>query len=408
MSIQSEINRLNVAKDELATSITNKGVTVPSTATLSDYPALVDQIAQAAPKVTPNQIIFIDYDGTILYAYNIAQIQAMEELPPLPQRPGLICQGWNWSLSTLKSYGMPAIVGATYITDDGATRLYIKVPDNSMAGRATVALEILIGLSITGEGNVAVSWGDGSALENYEGGQYSLAHTYSVAGEYVISVLPDSNCQIALNSFTDGRNSSAAQRAMLYRVDFGRNVGTGDTTGLFEDCFNLKTVIIPQGITTLGGATFRECHSLCAIVLPKGFTTSSTYLFYRCYALSVASLPDTILELNTYFFYETPQLIISLPPSLTTLNANSLSGIPAPVIVVPNSVTFIGAIALGGGFSRLEYHFLRETPPTLDNTNAFLNISDECIIYVPAGSGSQYRNATNWSRYADQIQEEPA
>ena len=45
MSIADEVLRLQQAKTDLATSITNKGVTVPSSATLDDYPALVDSIS---------------------------------------------------------------------------------------------------------------------------------------------------------------------------------------------------------------------------------------------------------------------------------------------------------------------------------------------------------------------------
>lgn len=44
MSITSELNRLQQAKSDLATSITNKGVTVPAATTLDGYAALVDQI----------------------------------------------------------------------------------------------------------------------------------------------------------------------------------------------------------------------------------------------------------------------------------------------------------------------------------------------------------------------------
>lgn len=44
MSIASEITRLQTAKSDLATSIANKGVTVPANATLDDYAALVDSI----------------------------------------------------------------------------------------------------------------------------------------------------------------------------------------------------------------------------------------------------------------------------------------------------------------------------------------------------------------------------
>lgn len=43
--ISTEIQRLQQAKADLATSITNKGVTVPADATLDDYPALVDSIS---------------------------------------------------------------------------------------------------------------------------------------------------------------------------------------------------------------------------------------------------------------------------------------------------------------------------------------------------------------------------
>lgn len=46
MSIASELNRLLQAKSDLATSIANKGVTVPAATTIDGYAALVDQIQQ--------------------------------------------------------------------------------------------------------------------------------------------------------------------------------------------------------------------------------------------------------------------------------------------------------------------------------------------------------------------------
>jgi len=44
MAISDEITRLQSAKSALKTSIEGKGVTVPSSAKLEDYPALVDSI----------------------------------------------------------------------------------------------------------------------------------------------------------------------------------------------------------------------------------------------------------------------------------------------------------------------------------------------------------------------------
>ena len=74
-----------------------------------------------------DEVLFIDYDGTILYSYSLSDIQALSELPKLPSHSGLICQGWNWTLDEIKARNCPLIVGAIYITDDGATRIRIKI-----------------------------------------------------------------------------------------------------------------------------------------------------------------------------------------------------------------------------------------------------------------------------------------
>ena len=71
-------------------------------------------------------------------------------------------------------------------------------------------------------------------------------------------------------------------------------------------------------------------------------------------------------------------------------------------------MTSIENYAFQACFGVKEYHLLPATPPTLSNTNAFNNIPDDCIIYVPAGSLEAYQTATNWSAYADQMQEEPS
>lgn len=61
MSIASEITRIQTAKSDLATSIANKGVTVPASATLDDYAALVDSIQTGGGGST------LPYDAEVEY-----------------------------------------------------------------------------------------------------------------------------------------------------------------------------------------------------------------------------------------------------------------------------------------------------------------------------------------------------
>jgi len=74
-------------------------------------------------------------------------------------------------------------------------------------------------------------------------------------------------------------------------------------------------------------------------------------------------------------------------------------------------VTSIGSYAFSSCYGISEYHLLATTPPTLANKNAFNSIADDCKIYVPYSEDhsilNAYKNATNWSTYADYIFEEP-
>lgn len=65
MSIASELSRLQQAKSDLATSITNKGVTVPAATTIDGYAALVDQIQQGGGTLPYDaEIEYLESTGT--------------------------------------------------------------------------------------------------------------------------------------------------------------------------------------------------------------------------------------------------------------------------------------------------------------------------------------------------------
>lgn len=77
-------------------------------------------------------------------------------------------------------------------------------------------------------------------------------------------------------------------------------------------------------------------------------------------------------------------------------------------VVIGDSVTSIDSYAFQYCYGVKEYYLLPTTPPSLPSANAFKDIPSDCIIYVPAGSLEAYQTATNWSAYADQMQEEPS
>ena len=268
--------------------------------------------------VSPKEVNFYDYDGRIVAAYTVAEAQELTALPDGPTHDGLIFQGWNWTLEKVNALTRPMNVGAMYITDDGKTRLYIRI---AAEGRMNVPLYF----SQTAANGVTIDWGDGSETETLAGtGNVNTTHTYQGVGDYVITLDPADGCTLSL-----GPGSS--EYCVMGRID---------TEGLVY-CNMLQKVELGRGVTSIGDGAFASCYSLATITIPDSVTSIAEYAFANCYGMAA-------------------------------------------------------------------YHLRPITPPTLSSKNAFNNIPSDCVIYVPAGCLEAYQTATNWSNYADYMQEEPA
>jgi len=47
-------------------------------------------------------------------------------------------------------------------------------------------------------------------------------------------------------------------------------------------CKNLKSVIIPDSVTTIGERAFSSCTNLQSVTIPDSVTTIGDYAFYEC------------------------------------------------------------------------------------------------------------------------------
>ena len=149
-------------------------------------------------KVDMKDVNFYDYDGTLVASYTLAEAQALTALPDGPAHDGLTFQGWTWSLEDINALTRPMNVGAMYITDDGKTRLHIRIWDTA---RSLVPLRI----SQTVANGVTIDWGDGSATETLAGtGNVNTTHKYTAEGDYTITLDPADGCTLG---FGDGSSS---------------------------------------------------------------------------------------------------------------------------------------------------------------------------------------------------------
>lgn len=134
MSIATEIQRLQNAKSAIATSIANKGVTVPSSTKLSGFATLVDQIQQ---DVLEKDVMFVDVDGTILVSYDSNELAGLSELPAIPTHESLTPVGWSKTLNEVKALTDKTYIYPRYTITDNKIHIIFEIP----AGGADVELD---------------------------------------------------------------------------------------------------------------------------------------------------------------------------------------------------------------------------------------------------------------------------
>ena len=79
-------------------------------------------------------------------------------------------------------------------------------------------------------------------------------------------------------------------------------------------------VVVPEGVTTIGGGAFGECESLTSIVLPEGVTSIGDYAFYWCTSLTSVVIPEGVTNIKDYAFGWCFNLTsVTLPSTLETL-----------------------------------------------------------------------------------------
>ena len=335
------------------------------------------------PSAKLNDVTFIDYDGSVLYSYSLEEAQALTELPSLPTHDGLICQGWNWTLDAIKALNRPVTVGAMYITDDGATRLHIRI---ATIGRMTVPL--YIGQTVAN--GVSIDWGDVSTAETLDGtGEVNTSHTYAEPGDYVISLMPEDGCTLSFGSNSSsycvmgstGGNGKVYCN-MLQEVSIGKNV-TSIGNNAFYNCYSLASITIPDGVTSIGDSAFSSCYSLASITIPDGITSIGDYAFAYCYSLASITIPDGVTSIVNYAFY----------------NCYSLAS-----ITIPDGITSIGNSAFSSCYGMRYYDFSACTNvPALSSTNAFINIPSDCQMLIPSALYDEWSTATNWATYASKM-----
>ena len=178
----------------------------------------------------------------------------------------------------------------------------------------------------------------------------------------------------------------------------------------FYKCKNLSSVNIPLGINTIGSQAFYDCLKLAEIELPDGLISIGESAFaldfdYGELGLKSIVIPNSVTSIGNRAFEFCEGLeSITLPSGLTSINWSTFYACSSlTFITIPSHITEIGDFAFYGCHALTSVTALPTTAPFLGE-NAF-DVTNNAPIYVPAGSIEDYKD--EWFDYADRIEAIP-
>ena len=147
--------------------------------------------------------------------------------------------------------------------------------------------------------------------------------------------IPDSVTTIGDRAFSSCYN--------LTSVNIGNSVTTIGSYA-FSGCRNLTSVTIPDSVTTIGGGAFDDCTSLTNVTIPDSVITIGGGAFDDCTSLTNVTIPNSVTTIGNGAFRNCSNLTsVTIPDSVTTIGDEAFLGCTSLThIIIPNSVTTIG------------------------------------------------------------------
>ena len=178
----------------------------------------------------------------------------------------------------------------------------------------------------------------------------------------------------------------------LTSITIGNNV-TNIGNNAFSDCTSLTSISIGNNVTSLGNSAFYGCSNLNSITIPNSVTSIGEQVFANCSGLTSITLPNSVTIIGEYAFFDCSSLSsITIPNSVTSIGNSAFTWCTSLTsITIPNSVTSIGESAFLG--CRQAKNIILPESLQIIRKLTFSNCSSLTDITIPAAVEYIYQEA---------------
>ncbi len=205
------------------------------------------------------------------------------------------------------------------------------------------------------------------------------------------------------------------ERILISYIGSDRDLILPDTiTSIYQYMFNLypiRSVVIPDSLTSIGTSAFALCNSLESVILGNGIVNIGDYAFIGCGSLTSITIPDSVTKINVGAFSRCERLVevvnhSSLDITIGDYNSNGGVGYYAKQVITSSEdsklVTEGDYIIYEDGNERILVSYTGDDtdlvlPNTITAINqyALFNLSITSVV-IQEGVTSIGDNALSW------------
>ena len=139
--------------------------------------------------------------------------------------------------------------------------------------------------------------------------------------------------------------------------------------GVFEECLNLKEVILPNGVTRIGGWAFSSCRNLSCLIIPGSVTRIDTCAFQNCDNLTSIVIPQNVNWIGERAF----AIRDAYRKTVLILNKDCVIFDKDDTLGAPSTTTVLGCLGSTAEDYALKHGYSFKTTEEF----SFIDVSDE-------------------------------
>ena len=146
----------------------------------------------------------------------------------------------------------------------------------------------------------------------------------------------------------------------------------------------IKNLVIPEGVTRIGGFAFSGCSDITSIKIPNSVSTIGDQAFFGCSGLTSIDIPNSIITIGDYAFYQCSGLTsLVIGNNVTNIGKEAFSGCTSiPSLHIPQSMNSIDESAFNDCTGLVSIVVDSENPKydSRDDCNAIIETSTNKLI----------------------------